>query len=238
MPTGVKRGRPHKQKLTDPAMPLKCSNCNEDLTSVVLDPDKPVCPFCGTAFKLPDQAPAPVTESEKPRVEVTVSTGRQEMTGTLNDYGIRARVVIPEISDIEVNKVAIGKGGKLITKITFQTENVNEVSLLRIIHMMSQGVRMGISIVAEKLQTDFLDIVDPATNKMILAQVSRRDLEDKGFGISPSTDKVSVEANKVVQDAKDRAREYSKSGESTGTPPATVATTTAANKPEAVLATT
>jgi len=161
--------RPRKQKvLPEPDAPLKCKFCEADLTDKVLG-EPPVCPLCGEPVTLKDKPvetpePAPVVFQPKPE-----------------QYGIRANVIIPQISDIEVNKVAINKDGRMVTKITLEIENLNEISLLRIVHMMSSRVQMHATIGADKLQTDFLDILDPKTNKEALAQVSRKDLEEKGF---------------------------------------------------------
>jgi hypothetical protein len=162
--------RKKKQAVLEPDAPLKCKVCEVDLTDVVMG-DPPVCPYCGEPVPLKDK---PV-EPTPPAIEITPIQSKPE------SYGIRANVIIPQISDIEVNKLAINKDGKMVTKITLEVENLNEISLLRIVHMMGSRVQMHATIGADKLQTDFLDIVDPETNKKALAQVSRKDLEEKGF---------------------------------------------------------
>lgn len=171
--------RKKQTQLTDPDAPVKCKFCEADLTDAILG-DPPVCPYCGEAVKLKDKPIVieNVTETveEKPNGAKVVSSSVPLTT----NYGIAMNVHIPQISEIEINKVAIAKDGKMLTKLTIEVENLNEVSLLRIIHMMNARVRMHVAIGADHIQTDFLDLIDPKTTKEALAQVSRKDLEDKG----------------------------------------------------------
>ncbi len=164
--------RKKKQAIMEPDAPLKCSFCESDLSDVILG-DPPVCPNCGEPVPLKDKPSKQSAEESKPESIPTPPSP--------DDYGIHANVIIPFISDIEVNKVAINKDGKIVTKLTLEIENLNEISLLRIVHMMSSRVQMHATIGADKLQTDFLDLIDPKTQKPVLAQVSRKDLEEKGF---------------------------------------------------------
>jgi hypothetical protein len=191
----------------------------------VINPEKPECPVCHKAFRLPEIPPAVITENEnkpdnsgnghKPGIEVTVSTGGKEMRGTLTDFGIRARVNIPQIQELSIGKIGMNKDGKLMASFSFQavytadTEEFGftESALYRIIHMLNQHCKMGVTFTADKVQTDFLDILDPANGKRVLAQVSRADLEAKGFGIR-ETKEASPEAEKAIEEAKERARVY------------------------------
>jgi len=202
--------RHYTKKPKDPSLPIKCKECGCKLSDYVIDPEKPECPVCHKAFRLPEIPPEPIKEGEpKPGIEVTVSTGGKEMTGTLTDYGIRARVNIPRISEIEFSKIGIStKSGKLLSKITIQCEDVSETSILRIIHMMNQRCQMGLVITAEKLQTDFLDVLDPVSNKRVLAQVSQKDIEDHGFGQVEAKTPAQIASNKLIEEAAERARQY------------------------------
>jgi len=89
---------------------------------------------------------------------------------------IRAIVSIPEVTKFEFDKVGINKEGKLTTKISFEVEDIAEVSLFRIVHMLNQKVRVFINIGADKLQSDFLDLVDPVVRDRVLAKVTPADL--------------------------------------------------------------
>jgi hypothetical protein len=208
--------RKFKTRAKDPSMPIMCKKCGCKLSEYVLDVEHPFCPECHAPVRLPDIPPAPINENEnkpdnsgnghKPCIEVMVSTGGKEMTGTLTDYGIRARVAIPQISEIEFSKIGIStKTGRLLSKISIQCEDVSETSILRIIHMMNQKCKMGMVITAEKLQTDFLDVLDPVSNKRVLAQVSQKDIEDHGFGVREAKTPAEEQANKLIQEAKEKA---------------------------------
>jgi hypothetical protein len=184
-------GRRKKQlAMVDGHMPVKCPKCKENIADCILG-EPPTCPYCHEIINLGNPPAAPIKEGEvKPEKQsktLTIGTETHEATGKFTEYGIRARVIIPEVSGIEINKVSADKG-KLLTKVTFTVGNINEVSLLRIIHMMGQGVKVGVNIVADKLQTDFLDIVDPVTTQTMLAQISRKDLEDRGYLMKQPTE--------------------------------------------------
>jgi len=205
----VRRHKKGQVQETDGSMPLKCKKCDANLTDVILG-DPPACPYCHAAIKLRNPPAAPVnpnepkpeSSTEKPTSKtMTIGTETHEATGTFQATGIKARVIIPEVSKIEINKVSAEKG-KLETKVTFTVGNINEISLLRIVHMMGQNVKVGVNIVAEKLQTDFLDIVDPATQQTMLAQISRKDLEDRGYLTATPTDAQVKAAVKAVEDKK------------------------------------
>jgi predicted amino acid-binding ACT domain protein len=196
-------------------MPVTCRKCGCKLSEYVLDVEHPFCPECHAPVKLPPLPAAPVTENEaKPESSINPPTLEMTLThpdgktisGKFTDYGIKARVVIPMISEIQFDKIGIAaKSGKLLSKISIQCEDVSETSILRIIHMMNQKCKMGMVITAEKLQTDFLDVLDPVSNKRVLAQVSQKDIEDHGFGVTEG----NTEANKLIQEAKDKAMKES-----------------------------
>jgi len=101
--------------------------------------------------------------------------------------------------------------GKMIVKISFEAETssdsdgingISEPSIFRIIHMMQQHAKMGAIITCSKLQTDFMDILDPASNKRILAQVTQKDLEDRGFGQTTAPTEAQKVVNKIIEEAR------------------------------------
>jgi hypothetical protein len=61
---------------------------------------------------------------------------------------------------------------------------------------------MGLVITAEKLQTDFLDVLDPVSNKRVLAQVSQKDIEDHGFGQTAAPTEAQKVVNKIIEEAR------------------------------------
>jgi hypothetical protein len=204
--------RKYTRKHKDASMPVKCKKCGFKFTDYALDVEHPVCPECHEPIKMPDIPPAPITDQENkpanpPAIEMTLThPDGQTISGKFTDYGIRARVNIPQISEIEFSKIGISaKTGRLLSKISIQCEDVSETSILRIIHMMNQKCKMGLVITAEKLQTDFLDVLDPVSNKRVLAQVSQKDIEDHGFGVREPKTPADEAANKLIQDAKDKA---------------------------------
>ena len=205
--------RKYKTKAKEPSMPVMCKKCGCKLSEYVLDVEHPVCPECKEPVRLPPMPPADITPNENkpdtgtaappPAIEMTLThPDGQTISGKFTDYGIRARVVIPMITEIEFSKIGIStKTGRLLSKISIQCEDCSETSILRIIHMMNQKCKMGLVITAEKLQTDFLDVLDPVSNKRVLAQVSQKDIEDHGFGVTEG----NTAANKLIQEAKDKA---------------------------------
>ena len=206
--------RKYTRKHKDASMPVMCKKCGCKLSEYVLDVEHPVCPDCHEPVRMPPIPPADITPNENrpaagtatapPAIEMTLThPDGQTISGKFTDYGIRARVVIPMITEIEFSKIGIStKTGRLLSKISIQCEDCSETSILRIIHMMNQKCKMGLVITAEKLQTDFLDVLDPVSNKRVLAQVSQKDIEDHGFGVTEG----NTAANKLIQEAKESAK--------------------------------
>jgi hypothetical protein len=207
--------RKYTRKHKDASMPVMCKKCGCKLSEYVLDVEHPVCPDCHEPVRMPPIPPADIAPNENkpdknpppPAIEMTLThPDGQTISGKFTDYGIRARVVIPMITEIEFSKIGIStKTGRLLSKISIQCEDCSETSILRIIHMMNQKCKMGLVITAEKLQTDFLDVLDPVSNKRVLAQVSQKDIEDHGFGVREAKTPADEAANKLIQEAKDKA---------------------------------
>lgn len=209
--------RKYKTKAKEPSMPVMCKKCGFKFSDYALDVEHPVCPECHEPVRMPPLPPADITPNENkpdngtaappPAIEMTLThPDGQTISGKFTDYGIRARVVIPMITEIEFSKIGIStKTGRLLSKISIQCEDISETSILRIIHMMNQKCKMGLVITAEKLQTDFLDVLDPVSNKRVLAQVSQKDIEDHGFGMQEPKTPADIAANKLIQEAKDKA---------------------------------
>ena len=212
--------RKFKTKAKEPSLPVKCKKCGFKFTDYALDVEHPVCPECHEPIKMPDIPPAPITGNENkpdkqtppPPIEIAMTTGDgHTITGQFTDYGIKARVPINEIHNLAFNKIGLNADGKMIVKISFEAETssdsdgingISEPSIFRIIHMMQQHAKMGAIITCSKLQTDFLDILDPVSNKRILAQVTQKDLEDRGFGQVRAITNADKAANKAIEDAR------------------------------------
>ena len=211
--------RKYKTKAKEPSLPVKCKKCGFKFTDYALDVEHPVCPECHEPIKMPDIPPAPITGNENkpdkqtpPPIEIAMTTGDgHTITGQFTDYGIKARVPINEIHNLAFNKIGLNADGKMIVKISFEAETssdsdgingISEPSIFRIIHMMQQHAKMGAIITCSKLQTDFMDILDPVSNKRILAQVTQKDLEDRGFGQTTAPTEAQKVVNKIIEEAR------------------------------------
>ena len=211
--------RKYKTKAKEPSLPVKCKKCGFKFTDYALDVEHPVCPECHEPIKMPDIPPAPITGNENkpdkqtpPPIEIAMTTSDgHTITGQFTDYGIKARVPINEIHNLAFNKIGLNADGKMIVKISFEAETssdsdgingISEPSIFRIIHMMQQHAKMGAIITCSKLQTDFMDILDPVSNKRILAQVTQKDLEDRGFGQTTAPTEAQKVVNKIIEEAR------------------------------------
>ncbi len=215
--------RKYTRKQKEPSMPVMCKKCGCKLSEYVLDVEHPVCPECKEPVRLPPLPPADIAPNEnKPETVTTPKSDKIEMTLTNEkghtmtatitpEYGIKTRVAINEIHNLAFNKIGMDSSGKMIIKISFEAETssdadgingISEPSIFRIIHMMQQHAKMGAIITCSKLQTDFMDILDPVSNKRVLAQVSQKDIEDHGFGQTTAPTEAQKVVNKMIEEAR------------------------------------